>query len=303
MIVLTMTDCPIALRGDLTKWLLEISAGVFVGKVSARVRENLWERVEKYVQNGRATMVYSAKNEQGLDFRVHSSDWEPIDFDGLKLILRPKLSRVSRQYSARRPGYSKASQRRAAAQAQKRRATADAMSARPYVVVDIETTGLKPDRADIFAIGALRVEDGTVTDDFNVLVRTKNAIPQSISELTGVTSETVERDGVDLKPAIMRFLEFVGNLPLVAHNASFDVSFLNAACRRCGLDELQNERIDTLAMARRLLPELNSHTLQSLLERFGIENEQMHTAGADCRATHLLYEKLIKFEKPEVEKP
>ena len=62
MIVITLTDCPISLRGDLTKWLLEINTGVFVGRVSARVRDNLWDRVVKNVKNGRATLVYSTNN-------------------------------------------------------------------------------------------------------------------------------------------------------------------------------------------------------------------------------------------------
>jgi CRISPR-associated protein Cas2 len=112
MLVLTLTDCPASLRGDLTKWLLEINTGVFVGQVSARVRENLWERVCGSVKSGRATMVYSAKNEQRLDFRVHNSIWEPIDYDGIKLMLRPSPSRIKKQASLRL-GYSKASKFRA----------------------------------------------------------------------------------------------------------------------------------------------------------------------------------------------
>ena len=94
MVVLTVIDCPVGLRGDLTKWLLEISTGVFVGRVSARVRDNLWERVKEFSKDGRATMVYSTYNEQRFDFRLHNSQWEPIDFDGLKLILRPSPSRT-----------------------------------------------------------------------------------------------------------------------------------------------------------------------------------------------------------------
>jgi CRISPR-associated protein Cas2 len=297
MIVLSMTDCPLALRGDLTKWLLEINAGVFVGRVSARVRDHLWGRVEEYAKNGRATMVYSSNNEQGLEFKVHSSDWEPIDFDGLKLILRPNLSRAKSQDNARRPGYSKASRYRAMARAQKKRA--HAASARSYVALDIETTGLKADRAEILAISALRVESGSVINDFNVLIRVSSEIPQTISELTGITEEALARNGVDLRSAIRRFLEFIDNLPLVAHNVNFDISFLNAACRQCGLEEIENERVDTLALARRSLPELHSHTLQALAARFGIENASAHTAGADCRMTQQLYEQLIKIEKSE----
>lgn len=84
-----MTDCPPQLRGDLSKWLCEINTGVYVGQVSQRVREALWIRVCENLKNGRATMVYSTNGEQKMDFRVHNTAWEPVDFDGLKLMRRP----------------------------------------------------------------------------------------------------------------------------------------------------------------------------------------------------------------------
>lgn len=89
MTVLVVTACPAGLRGHLTRWLLEIAAGVYVGRVSARVRDLLWARTLDMVKSGRAIMVYSADNEQGLLFRVHRHDWTPVDIEGLTLMLRP----------------------------------------------------------------------------------------------------------------------------------------------------------------------------------------------------------------------
>jgi len=106
--VLTLSDCPVSLRGDLTKWLTEINTGVFVGRVTARVRDKLWERVCTSAKQGRATLVFTARNEQHMDFRVHNSEWEPIDFDGIKLMLRPSQARI-KKLSSLRLGYSKAS--------------------------------------------------------------------------------------------------------------------------------------------------------------------------------------------------
>ncbi|MDP5227056.1 MULTISPECIES: type I-E CRISPR-associated endoribonuclease Cas2e [Arthrobacter] len=114
MIVLVLSACPEGLRGDLTKWLLEISAGVFVGRVSARVRELLWERVVELAKDGRAIMVYSARNEQRLEFRVHRNQWVPIDLDGLKLILRPSPKSEGQGSVELRPGWSNASRYRRA---------------------------------------------------------------------------------------------------------------------------------------------------------------------------------------------
>lgn len=104
MIVLIVTACPAGLRGDLTKWVMELSPGVFVGNPSARIRELLWERTCELVKDGRALLVYSSNNEQGMEFRTHRHDWQPTDFDGIKLMMRgdPK------QKSSRRTGWSKA---------------------------------------------------------------------------------------------------------------------------------------------------------------------------------------------------
>lgn len=89
MVVVVLTACPVGLRGDLTRWLLEISPGVFVGNVSARVRDGLWARVLVMVRNGRAIMVYSAKNEQHLAFKTFQPDWQPVDCEGVELMKKP----------------------------------------------------------------------------------------------------------------------------------------------------------------------------------------------------------------------
>jgi CRISPR-associated protein Cas2 len=80
---------PVGLRGHLTRWLLEISPGVFVGHVSARVRQLVWQRITEFDFPGRAVMVHPARTEQHLAFQVHGHDWEPVDFDGVHLIRRP----------------------------------------------------------------------------------------------------------------------------------------------------------------------------------------------------------------------
>lgn len=97
MLVLTLTAVSAGLRGDLTKWLTEISPGVFVGRPSARIRDLLWQRTVDQCREGRAIMVYSADNEQGLEFRVHHHDWSPEDFDGVRLMRRPSTPQTPRR--------------------------------------------------------------------------------------------------------------------------------------------------------------------------------------------------------------
>lgn len=118
MIVLVLSACPPGLRGYLTRWLLEVSAGVFVGKVSKKVRLLLWEATVSMVGNGRAILVYQQKNEQGLAFSVHGHHWEPVDLEGISLMLRPSQDTTEgslpspRASSQPRTGWSKASRRR-----------------------------------------------------------------------------------------------------------------------------------------------------------------------------------------------
>lgn len=118
MVVLMLSACPAGLRGHLTRWLMEIGPGVFVGRVSVRVRDLLWDRVLELAKDGRAVMVYPARNEQGLDFRVHRSTWKPVDVDGLTLMLRPDSERSPGHETSAvadlRPGWSRASRVRRA---------------------------------------------------------------------------------------------------------------------------------------------------------------------------------------------
>ncbi|WP_154544676.1 type I-E CRISPR-associated endoribonuclease Cas2e [Scrofimicrobium canadense] len=103
--VLVLSACPAGLRGDLTKWLLEVSSGVFVGKGSARLREEIWKRVCELCRDGRAIMIYSSDGEQRLRFKVHRHEWEPVDLDGL-ILMKRKTSEGKRY--GRRTGWSNA---------------------------------------------------------------------------------------------------------------------------------------------------------------------------------------------------
>jgi len=295
VVVITLTDCPAALRGDLTKWLLEINPGVFVGRVNARVRENIWAFVKKFAKNGRATMVFNASNEQRLDFKVHNSEWEPIDFDGIKLILHPSPARV-KKLSKLRLGYSKASKRRLAKQA------ANCTNSRPaakypssYAVIDIETTGLAPEKNEIIEIGAVKITEHEVIDTFEVLVASQSVIPPNIERLTGITGQLIEKEGQEPLTALKSFIEFIGVYPLIAHNISFDMGFLNAACAKHEVGLITNELIDTLELSKKHVQGVKSYSLKNLAEIFQIETNTSHRSLKDCLTTHVLYEKLIKL--------
>lgn len=89
MMVLIVTAVPAGLRGELTRWLLEVDSGVFVGNPSQRIREDLWEKVIAGVKDGRALLIYRARGEQKMRVETHRHHWTPVDLDGLTLMRRP----------------------------------------------------------------------------------------------------------------------------------------------------------------------------------------------------------------------
>ena len=290
---------------------MEIAVGVYVGRTSARVRDKLWERVVTTCKGGRAVLVYNTNNEQRMDFRIHGETWEPIDFDGLKLMLRPSPARLTAKQAARREGarlgFSNASRYRKGKQRQKATVNHgaevgkhDFMSS--YVVVDIETTGLEPLSDEMIEIGAIKVMDGVVADTFQSFIKIENPIPQNITELTGITDITLAEHGKQLGDVLRSFIEFMGDMPFVAHNAPFDVSFLNHALIKCGFSALTDSAVDTLELTQRLCTNLISYRLKALAVHFeldlpkdGPEELRLHRSLGDCHLTHLLYEKLINL--------
>lgn len=110
MTVIILTACPAGLRGYLTQWLLELSAGVYIGYVSAKVRQRLWARVVEMAGPGRALLVFRTRGEQRLSFQVHDHHWVPVDVDGITLMRRP--ADTAPFNPAAEVGWSKAAKRR-----------------------------------------------------------------------------------------------------------------------------------------------------------------------------------------------
>lgn len=111
MTIIVLTNCPVGLRGFLTRWLMEISPGVFIGNPSARIREAVWNEVQNYANTGRALLAYTTNNEQGFTFETYDHKWHPVDHEGLILIRRPK-DRPAVAAAPPPTGWSKAAKRR-----------------------------------------------------------------------------------------------------------------------------------------------------------------------------------------------
>lgn len=295
MIVVVLTDCPPKLRGDLSKWLFEINTGVYIGRVNARIREALWDRIRENLKHGQATMVYPSHGEQKMEFRVHNTSWEIADFDGLKLMRRPSAAKPGENRNAEecaelRDGFSKAAAQQKARRIQaSRRKAAESDS---YVVIDIETTGLSVQRDEIVEIAAVKIENGAPVGEMSALIREAAPFSEKAAALTGITAEMLLDNGIPIKEALNKFMEFIGGAVLVCHNAQFDIPFIQAACRKNGVPPPRNKCIDTLAAARRKVRGVPDYKLGTLAEHFGIASEGAHRALQDCRITCGIYEKL-----------
>lgn len=167
-----------------------------------------------------------------------------------------------------------------------------------YVVFDIETTGLSKEKEMITEIGAVKVADGKIIDRFSTFVNPQRPISAEITKLTGITDDMV-KDAPTIENVLPEFLKFCEDTVLVAHNASFDTGFIRIAAERAGLGELHHTIVDTLELARALLPELNKHKLDIVCEHLGVTLNGHHRAVNDAEATAEVF---IKFLDMPAEK-
>jgi len=162
------------------------------------------------------------------------------------------------------------------------------------IVLDTETTGLDYTKERLVEFAAVRLENGKIKDEFQTLINPKQHIRKSSIAIHGITPEMVE-DAPTEEEVMPKILEFMGDYPIVAHNAIFDYSFLNEASKRVTGEEIKNERIDTQQMFREVFPDLEAHGLNALSEKFKIELINHHRAMGDTMALALAYPKLKKL--------
>ena len=169
-----------------------------------------------------------------------------------------------------------------------------------FIVFDLETTGLNPASEEITEIAAVRVVEGEIRDSFQTYVNPHKPIPAEITELTGISDETVA-DAPDLDKAVPEFLAWAGEgqYPLVAHNAGFDMGFLRTACQRLGI-EREFTSIDTLEMSRLMLPHMHKFKLNILAKELQVGPFEHHRASEDAAVLGRIYVKLLKRLRAEM---
>ncbi len=168
-----------------------------------------------------------------------------------------------------------------------------------YVVFDFETTGFNAGGKDsIIEIGAVKLHDGVIVDRFDKLINPGHKLATHISELTGITDEML-RDCESEEEAVKEFIAWTGDLPMVAHNAKFDSSFLTMAYKKYNLGEYKNPLLDTLELSRAIEPNAGRHSLSALVKRYNVpfDEESHHRGDYDAEATALIFHKMLEYLK------
>lgn len=166
-----------------------------------------------------------------------------------------------------------------------------------YIAFDLETTGLSPQEHEIIEIGALKVRDGKVVDRFMEFVHPDKPITPMITNITHITNDMVA--GARSCPEVIHdFLSFCEDDVLIGHNVMFDYSFVKCSAVREGLT-FEKMGIDTLKIAKKVHPELESKSLSALCEHYKIENKAAHRAYFDALATAKLYQTLSHYFEPD----
>ncbi|MBP5157924.1 MAG: 3'-5' exonuclease [Treponema sp.] len=181
---------------------------------------------------------------------------------------------------------------------------------RVFVAFDTETTGLKAENDEVLEIGAVKFnKDGLIGESFNRLIKPVKPIPSFITAINHIDDEMV-KDAPPAAEVVKSFADYVGKKSvLVAHNARFDVKFVNATLIRAGLPQLKNLTVDTLTFSRWAYPllaneaEKGQYKLQSLARRFGIEVLNAHRAEDDARVCMELFLRILRDTDSVQKKP
>ncbi|MCG1028734.1 PolC-type DNA polymerase III [Virgibacillus halodenitrificans] len=162
-----------------------------------------------------------------------------------------------------------------------------------YVVFDVETTGLSAVYDTIIELAGVKIHQGEIVDRFESFANPHHPLSQTTTDLTGITDEMV-MNAPEVAEVLSDFREWMGDCILVAHNASFDMGFLNQGFEKINFPKADNAVIDTLELARFLFPELKNHRLNTLCKYLDIELTQHHRAIYDAEATGYLFWKLVQ---------
>ena len=167
-----------------------------------------------------------------------------------------------------------------------------------YTVLDIETTSLDCYRGEILEISAIKVRNQQETEYFSELIKIHNKVGAFTTKLTGITNEMILKEGKELVLVLKNFKDFLGDDIIVGHNVNFDINFIYDSMKKNLGRNLTNDYVDTLRIARKVLPHLKHHKLDDLIKYFNLVVRNEHRALNDCILTNQVYIRLGELLEP-----
>lgn len=165
-----------------------------------------------------------------------------------------------------------------------------------YVLVDIETTGFSPVKDNIIEIGAIKVKNNEIISEYNELIKIDKILSPFTTKLTGITDEMLQ-SGKNITEVLKEFVKFSENKIIIGHNVTFDLGFLNYNCRKYLNYNLNNDYVDTMCMARKIVPNSINYKLGTLANLFNVSYDGAHRGLKDVQITYEVYNNLRKIEK------
>lgn len=159
-----------------------------------------------------------------------------------------------------------------------------------FVAIDVETTGFSPVENELIEISAIKYKGTDKIATFSTLIKPKALIPYRITDITGITNEMV-KNSPQVEKVMPELIEFIGNSPIVAHNANFDYKFIQSYSNN---SFSKNKVIDTVAISRKMYPNLPNHKLGTIAKQIGITEEGFHRAEFDCECCAKIYIKSLE---------
>ncbi len=170
----------------------------------------------------------------------------------------------------------------------------DLLKGQTYTVFDVETTGLSHHYDELIEIGAVKFRDGLLVDKFSKLIKIDKKLRKVIINTTNISDDDLSKNGIDIKDALKEFTKFIGDSILVAHNAQFDINFLNQALKKHQINKTYNQYIDTLRLAQFLYSDrLKRFNLKALTKELKVELTDHHRAFNDAEATGHCFIKML----------
>ena len=165
---------------------------------------------------------------------------------------------------------------------------------KPYAIIDIETDGLDESKSSIIELGAVKLEEGELKE-FGCVIEYNKQLSDRITDLTGITTQMLNEEGLPLDVALDELLQFIGDLKIVGYGVEFDIKFINSKLKQYGKPLLKNKRYDLMKYVKSEKLFLDNYKLQTVLKSYGIEEKVPHRALLDSLLIYKLSTKVNKF--------